>query len=43
MEWCERFEVLRTVTIKNVVFWDIRTQFILHRIHMTSPLQNLAS
>jgi hypothetical protein len=29
--------------MKNVVFWDIRTQFVLHRRHITSPLQIPAS
>jgi hypothetical protein len=24
----------------NVVFWEIKTQFILHRRHITSPLQS---
>jgi hypothetical protein len=28
--------------MKNAVFWDIRTQFIPHRKHITSPLQSLA-
>jgi hypothetical protein len=27
--------------MKNAVFWDIRTQFILHRKHITSPLQSI--
>jgi hypothetical protein len=31
------------VTIKNAVFWDIKTQFVLHRRHITSPLQSPAS
>jgi hypothetical protein len=35
-----RFEVLTAVTMKNGVFWDIRTQFVLHRRHITSPLQS---
>jgi hypothetical protein len=35
-----RFEVLMAVTMKNVVFWDIKTQFVLHRRHITSPLQS---
>jgi hypothetical protein len=26
--------------MKNVVFWDINTQFVLHRRHITSPLQS---
>jgi hypothetical protein len=25
------FEVFTAVTMKNVVFWDIKTQFVLHR------------
>jgi hypothetical protein len=29
--------------MKNVVFWDIKTQFELHRRHITSPLQRPAS
>jgi hypothetical protein len=36
-----RFEVFTAVTMKNVVFWDIRTQFVLHRRHITSPLHSL--
>jgi hypothetical protein len=28
--------------MKNGVFWDIKTQFVLHRRHITSPLQNPA-
>jgi hypothetical protein len=37
-----RSEVLTEVTMKNVVFWDIKTQFVLHRRHITSPLQSPA-
>jgi hypothetical protein len=29
--------------VKNGVFWDIKTQFVLHRRHITSPLQSPAS
>jgi hypothetical protein len=29
--------------MKNVVFWGIKTQFVLHRRHLTSPLQSPAS
>jgi hypothetical protein len=29
--------------MKNVVFWDIKTQFVLHRRHITSALQSPAS
>jgi hypothetical protein len=28
--------------MKNVVFWDIKTQFVLHRGHITSPLKSYA-
>jgi hypothetical protein len=37
-----RFEVITAVTMKNVVFWDIETQFVLHRRHITSPLHSAA-
>jgi hypothetical protein len=29
--------------MKNVAFWNIRTQFVLHRRHITSPLESPAS
>jgi hypothetical protein len=38
-----RFEVFTAVTTKNAVFWDIRTQFVPHTRHITSPLQSSAS
>jgi hypothetical protein len=38
-----RCEVLTAVSMKNAVFWDIQTQFITHRRHITSALQSLAS
>jgi hypothetical protein len=38
-----RFEVLTAVTMKNAISWDIKTQFVLHRRHITSPLQSPAS
>jgi hypothetical protein len=28
------------VTMNNVAFWDIKTQFVLHRRHITSRLQS---
>jgi WD40 repeat protein len=28
--------------MKNAVFWDIESQFVLHRRHITSPLQSPA-
>jgi hypothetical protein len=40
---CVRFEVFTAVTMKSVVFWGIRTQFVIHRRHITSPLQSSAS
>jgi hypothetical protein len=36
------FEVFTAVTMKNAVFSDIKTQFIPHRRHITSPLQSPA-
>jgi hypothetical protein len=38
-----RFEVFTAVTMKNVIFWVIKLQFILHRRHITFPLQITAS
>jgi hypothetical protein len=29
------FEVYTAVTMKNAVFWDIKTQFVLQRRHIT--------
>jgi hypothetical protein len=29
--------------MKNAIFWDIKSQFVLHRGHITSPLQRPAS
>jgi hypothetical protein len=37
-----RFVVFTAVTMKNVVFWDIKTQFVPHRRNITSPLQSPA-
>jgi hypothetical protein len=37
------FEIFTGVTMKNVIFWDIKTQFVLHRRHITYPLQNPVS
>jgi transposase-like protein len=37
------YKVFTAVTMKNVVFWDIRTQFVLHRRLITSPLDSPAS
>jgi hypothetical protein len=41
--WYVRFEVFTPVTMKNVVFWDIKTQFVPHSTQVTSPLQSPAS
>jgi hypothetical protein len=38
-----KVEVFTMVTMKNVVFWDIKTQFIPHTRHVLSPLQSPAS
>jgi hypothetical protein len=35
-----RFEVFTAVTMKNVVFCDIRTQFVLHRRHYFSATES---
>jgi hypothetical protein len=35
-----RFEVFTTVTMKNVVFWDIKTQFVPHRKHDISATES---
>jgi hypothetical protein len=35
-------KVFTAATMKNVVFWDIKTQFEPHRRHITSPLQSPA-
>jgi hypothetical protein len=29
-----RFKIFTVVTMKNVIFWDIRAQFLLHRRHI---------
>jgi hypothetical protein len=36
------FEVFTAVTMKNVAFWDIKTEFVPHKRHITSPLQRPA-
>jgi hypothetical protein len=36
------FEVFTAVNMVNAVFWDIKTQFVPHRRHITSPLQSPA-
>jgi hypothetical protein len=33
-------EVFTAVPMKNVAFWDINTQFVPHRKHITSPLES---
>jgi hypothetical protein len=35
-----RFDAFTVMTMKNAVLWDIKTQFIPHRKHITSPLQS---
>jgi hypothetical protein len=35
-------EVITTMTMKNAVLWDKKTQFVPHMRHITSPLQSPA-
>jgi hypothetical protein len=37
-----RFEVFMAVTMKRAFFWDLKTLFIPHRRHITSPLHSSA-
>jgi hypothetical protein len=37
-----RFDVFMVVTMKNAVFWNMETQFVPHRKHITPPLQSPA-
>jgi hypothetical protein len=37
-----KFYVYSAMTTKNVVFWNIKTQVVPHRRHITSPLQSPA-
>jgi hypothetical protein len=34
-----RFEVFTAVTMENADFWDIKTQFVPHRKHITFSLK----
>jgi hypothetical protein len=36
------FKAFTAVTVENAVFWDIKTQFVLHRRHITSLQLNPA-
>jgi hypothetical protein len=36
----QRFEVFTAVTMNNPVFWEIKTQCLPHRKHISSPLQS---
>jgi hypothetical protein len=38
--WFVRFEVFTAMITNNAVFWDIKTQFVPHRKHITSPLKS---
>jgi hypothetical protein len=38
-----RYEIYMPVTMKDAVFWDIKTQLVPHRRHITSPLKSPAS
>jgi hypothetical protein len=37
-----RFELFKALTMKNAVFWDIKTQFVPHKRRSTSTLQSPA-
>jgi hypothetical protein len=37
-----RFAVFTAVTMKNAFFWDIKPRIVLHRRHITSPVQSPA-
>jgi hypothetical protein len=37
-----KFQVFTVVIMKNAVFWDINTQFVPRKKHITSPLQSPA-
>jgi hypothetical protein len=37
-----RFEAFTAMIMKNVAFWDIKAQPVLHRRHITAPLQSTA-
>jgi hypothetical protein len=37
-----RFEVFTAMTMKNAFFWNIKTQFVPDRRHITYPLQRPA-
>jgi hypothetical protein len=41
-QYSVRCEMLTAVTMKNAVFWDIETQIVPYRRHITSPLQSSA-
>jgi hypothetical protein len=36
------FEAFMVVIMRNAVFWDIKSQFVLHRRHITSLLHRPA-
>jgi hypothetical protein len=33
--YCKGFDIFTAVNMKNVVFWDIKTQFVPHRRHIS--------
>jgi hypothetical protein len=37
-----KIEVFTAMTAKNAVFRDIKTEFVPHRRHVTSPVKNPA-
>jgi hypothetical protein len=39
-EYLVTFEVFRAMAMKNAFIWDVKTQFVLHKKHITYPLQS---
>jgi hypothetical protein len=37
-----RVDIFMVVAMKKAIFWDIKTQFVPHRKHITYPLQSPA-
>jgi hypothetical protein len=38
-----KIEIFTAVTVRSAVFWNMKTDFVPHRRHITSPLQSPAS
>jgi hypothetical protein len=40
-QYCVTFQDFTAVNMKNVVFWDVKTQFVLHRKHVSARDQSV--